>query len=294
MASAYFIPAIGTPLTEDECLHEEGLEAHLSDVAASGISAIFTAGSMGAMPLLREETYRHLVRRSVELWRGRGEILAGAGDTGYARTRDRIQFLNEFPLDGVVALNPYFWKFSQEELIDYYGCLAKESRAPLYLYDLPQVVGYKVAFETVVELAKTPNIKGIKCSDEPGYARRITDYFGDRFRVIIAQPNLVDTFLHHGMREHLDGMYAIAPRWAMEIGRCADRQDWAGAAQWQQRLTRLWDVARQGISACSLLMNARGIPGNFAPRPFKRLDDEQRSKLLENPTVKELIGPSAV
>ncbi len=31
MATAYFITAIGTPLTEDEKLHEEGLKAHLAD-----------------------------------------------------------------------------------------------------------------------------------------------------------------------------------------------------------------------------------------------------------------------
>src|SRR4051812_8709954 len=140
MKEPIFIPAIGTPLVDGaETLHTEGLAAHLQDLFDAGITHIFTAGSMGAMPLLRDETYRQLIDRSVELWKGRGRVLAGAGDTSFARTRDRIEFLNQRTLDGVVVLAPYFWTFDQSQLIDYFTELARFSRAPLYLYDLPQV-----------------------------------------------------------------------------------------------------------------------------------------------------------
>ena len=107
MKSAHFITAIGTPLTEDEALHEQGLEAHLADQRNSHIDGILVGGTMGAMQLLTEETYRRLVRRAVELWAGHGEIFVGAGDTGLARTRERILFLNQFQIDGVAVLAPY-------------------------------------------------------------------------------------------------------------------------------------------------------------------------------------------
>ena len=91
---ARFTTAIGTPLTDDEQLHDDGLICELEDQARHGIPGILVAGSMGAMQLLADETYRRLVERAVELWRGKGELLVGAGDAGFVRTRDRLKFLN--------------------------------------------------------------------------------------------------------------------------------------------------------------------------------------------------------
>ncbi|HWB54270.1 MAG TPA: dihydrodipicolinate synthase family protein, partial [Tepidisphaeraceae bacterium] len=91
----HFITAIGTPLDRNENLHEEGLEQHLADQWGSGIQGILIAGTMGMMQLLRDQTYQQLVKRAVQLSKGKGEILVGAGDAGLARTLDRVRFLNQ-------------------------------------------------------------------------------------------------------------------------------------------------------------------------------------------------------
>jgi 4-hydroxy-tetrahydrodipicolinate synthase len=287
------MPAVGTPLTDDELLHEQGLEAELAMLATSGIRSVFIAGSMGAMPLLRDQTYRRLIELSVSLWRGE-EIMAGAGDTSFSRTLERIEFLNQFQLHGVVVLAPYFWKFSQEDLVGYFTALAAASRCPLFLYDLPQVTGTKLQLDTVLALSKVPNIGGIKCSDEPGYARVMVDRAPEKFRVIIAQPNLVDVFLRHGINEHLDGIYTVAPEWTMAIGRAADLGDWEQAAVWQRKLSDLLLVFRDfGMPAFTPLMNQRNVPGNFVPRPFRPLSDARQRELLAAPIVRELLESSS-
>jgi 4-hydroxy-tetrahydrodipicolinate synthase len=290
MGPTRFISAICTPLTEDEDLHEEGLAAHIEDQARAGIPSLFVAGSMGRMQLLRDATFRGLIRRAVELGKGRFELLAGAGDTSFARTQDRIRFLNDFPLDGVVVLTPYLFPFSQEELADYFRALADVSQAPLYLYDLPQVTGTKIALETVLAVARHPNITGIKCSDEPGYARQLQDLVGEAFRVIIAQPDLTDVFIRHGFRDHLDGMYAVAPHWAMAIARHAASGQWKEAARYQEMLSGLKRILLQyGVAAFTAVLNAHGIPGHMAPRPTRPLTDEQKERLLDEPMVCQFV-----
>jgi dihydrodipicolinate synthase/N-acetylneuraminate lyase len=287
-----FTTAIGTPLTEDERLHEKGLQAHLADQWGAGISGILVAGSMGAMQLLSDDTYVYLVERSVQLSKGRGEVFVGAGDAGFARTRDRIRFLNEQKIDGVVVLPPFLFSFGQEELIDYYRGLADVSRAPLYLYDLPALTRTKLRLETVLELARHPNIRGIKCSDEPGYTRQLIDLATNSFRVIIAQLDLIDVFLRHGVRDHLDGMFAIAPGWVVALGRCAERGDWDAAARYQRNISALRRVLmKHGVfPTFTVLMNARGIQGRFAPRPFRSLSDREREVVLADPVVRELLS----
>ena len=175
MNTPLLISATGTPLTDRESLHVEGLRQHLDDQWNHGINGVLIAGTMGLMQLLTDQTYLDLIRQSVEFSKGRGELLVGAGDCSFARTEQRIEFLNQCRIDGVVVLTPYFVRFAQAELIDYYRALADVSRAPLYLYDLPQRTGCKIELPTAVELSKHPNIRGIKCSDEPGYAGEIMD-----------------------------------------------------------------------------------------------------------------------
>lgn len=299
-AAATLISAIGTPLTEDELLHEEGLAAHVEDQWSHGITGLLVAGTMGLLQLLRDETYAALVRRSVELSRGRGEVLVGAGDCGFARTRDRIAFLNTQKVDGVVVLAPYFLTFNQRELLDYFRALADVSRAPLYLYDLPQRTKCKIDLPTALELAKHPNIRGIKCSDEPTYARELRDALdaegNAEFRIVIAQSAMVDVFLRGGFREHVDGVYAIAPRWTADIADCAQRGDWEAAGACQRRLNALSHLlVRYGVfPAMTAMLNARGIPGSFCPRPLKPLDDTGRESLLAEPVMNEFLVADTV
>lgn len=290
MIKPYFITATGTPLTEEEQLHADGLEIHLEDQWHHGIHGLLVAGSMGAMQLLTDNTYRSLIARSVELWAGHGEILIGAGDAGFSRTRDRIEFINQFKIDGVAVLAPYFWKFGQEDLIAYYSDLANFSKAPLYLYDLPQVTGTKLSMETILQLAKHPNIKGAKLSGDTTFTIPLIETVRDSFRVIVAKPDLMDMLLHHGICSHLDGMWAITPKWTMQIGQCAQNNDWITAAEKRRNLIEIRNLlGKYGSGAFTVLMNARGIPGHFMPRPVAKLDEAKREKLLAEPIVQKLI-----
>jgi len=293
----HLISAIGTPVNEDESLHTAGLEAQLDLQWRNGITGVLAAGSMGTMQLLSDQTYADLIRLSAELVSGKGELMVGVGDTSFARTRDRIHLVNRHKVDGVAVLTPYLLKFSQAELIDYFRALADESKAPIYLYDLPQITGLKVDIPTVLELCSHPNIHGVKCSDSAHETRVLIEALAEcnpGFRVIIAQPLLLDMLVRQGISEHLDGVYALAPEWASTIVRHTQAGEHDQALACQRDLVALLNLIRTlgALPVFSALMNARGVPGRFAPRPFKLLSNDQIQSLLEDVTVKKLLNGS--
>jgi len=286
--------AVGTPLTADEQLHCEALERHIADQWRAGMNGILLGGTMGLMQLLSEATYRQLVEVAGDAAAaGRGEVMIGVGDTSLARTRDRIRIANEHSrIDGVVCLSPFLWKFSEAELVDYFTALADASRAPLYLYDLPLLTGTKLTFETVLAVAKHPNVRGIKCSFDLGWTRQLIDLAPPGFRVIVAQADLVDVLLRNGITQQLDGVFALAPHWTVGIARAAAAGDWERAAALQRKLSALLRVLRDfGVfPAFTALLNARGIPGNYCPAPMRPLDDARVAELLATPIVTELLA----
>ena len=292
MAELALFSAVGTPLAADETLHTEALEFHLADQWRAGMTGVLIGGTMGLMQLLGEATYRQLVQVGTRAATGRGEVMVGVGDVSFTRTRDRVRFVNEHPVDGVVCLSPFLWKFTQDELVDYFAALADVSRAPLYLYDLPVLTGTKLTLETVLAAARHPNIRGIKCSADLGWTRQLIDVAPKDFRVIVAQADLVDVLLRTGITQHLDGVFAVAPDWTAGIARAGAAGEWDVAAALQRKLSSLLRVMRDyGIfQSFTALLNARGIPGNYAPAPMRPLEAARREELLSLPIVAELLA----
>jgi 4-hydroxy-tetrahydrodipicolinate synthase len=288
----FVITAILTPLRDDDSLSVEGLEAHLEEQWQAGINGLLVAGSMGLMQLLSNRTYAELIEQAVRISAGRGEIMVGVGDTSLARSRQRIELVNRYAVDGVVVLTPYFIKFPPAELVRYYHALADVSRHPLYLYDLPSLTGVKLDFDTVEQVARHPNIAGIKASCEADWTRELLRRMGDRFRIIIAQPRIMDVLLREGVCEHLDGIFGVAPGWTMSLVRAAESGDWERAAAYEQRIIRLLDlILPEVFPGVTAILNARGVPGKFCPAPMtSHLDADACKKLLAEPIIQELVG----
>ena len=224
------ITALCTPLNNDDSLHVEALAAHLDDQWGHGIRGVLVGGTMGLMQLLDDAVYRDLVHRAVRLSQGRGEILVGVGDTSFTRTLARIRYVEQFDVDGVVVLAPFFYQLGQADLIAYYRGLADQSRKPLYMYDLPQRTRTNLDLDVILQLSKHPNIRGIKCSGEWTVTRRLMDHVGDGFRVVPAQPTLVDMLVRCGVRDNLDGIFGILPALAVSVVEAAERGDYPMAA----------------------------------------------------------------
>jgi len=115
------------------------------------------------------------------------------------------------------------------------------------------------------------------------------------FRVIVAQADHVDVLARQGVREQLDGVFSIAPHWVMDILAAAAIEDWDGAAACQRRMSGLLKLIKQyGVfQSMTALLNARGIPGNFAPAPLRRLTEREREALLADPIAEELLSSAA-
>lgn len=293
--NTHLITALCTPLNDDGSLHLDGLAAHFEDQWRHGIAGVLVGGTMGLMQLLDDETYRELMRHSVRLARGRGEILVGVGDTSFTRTLTRIRYVEQFDVAGVVALAPYFYQLGQADLIAYYQGLADRSEKPLFLYDLPARTRTTLELDTVLQLAKHPNIRGIKCSGEYTATRRLMDRVGSSFRVIPAQPTMVDVLVRCGVRDNLDGVFGILPGPSVGVAEAAERGDFALAAQRQQDLTEFLHLIKGKyplFPACTAILNARGVAGRVHPVGMKGLDADTAAELLDEPLVRKMLTAS--
>jgi dihydrodipicolinate synthase/N-acetylneuraminate lyase len=145
----------------------------------------------------------------------------------------------------------------------------------------------------VLKLRQHANIAGIKCSGDVSQARMLADAVaGSRFRVIFAQPQLADVLFRSGYMEQLDGLYAIFPSWVKKMKTAVEAADWNSAHKLCQSLASVLAVlvAHDVMPAMTAILNARGIAGNFAPRPYHMLPPDKSHALLIDPAIREVTA----
>ena len=116
-----------------------------------------------------------LTKITVEMAKGTGvKVIVGAGSNYTAQAIRKAKFNAEAGADANLVVTPYYNKTSQRGLIEHYKAVAAASDLPLIMYNVPGRTGMKISVDTVVELAKVPNIVAMKdATDDIAYAMEV-------------------------------------------------------------------------------------------------------------------------
>ena len=80
---------------------------------------------------------------------------------------DALDETAAWPIDGYLIASPYYTRPSQRGLVQHFTALADHASWPIVLYNIPYRTAVNLTNETLLELARHPNIVGIKdcCAD---------------------------------------------------------------------------------------------------------------------------------
>jgi 4-hydroxy-tetrahydrodipicolinate synthase len=106
---------------------------------------------------------------------GKIPLIAGVGCTSTRETILLAKAAQNLGYELVMAVAPYYTKPSQYELLNHYKELAAAVKIDILIYNIPIFTGVNVSPVTVSELAKIPNIVGIKEEAELN-AKQMTEF----------------------------------------------------------------------------------------------------------------------
>lgn len=146
------------------------------------IDAIIVCGTTGEASTLNDKEHIETVQYTVEKVNGRVPVIAGAGSNDTAHAVFMSEELAAAGVDGLLLVTPYYNKCTQKGLIQHYTKIADAVNIPMILYSVAGRTGVNISPSTVFELAKHPNIVGIKeasgnISQVVEIAKCITDDF---------------------------------------------------------------------------------------------------------------------
>lgn len=165
--------AIVTPMFEDGSLDIPALNALIDYHVDQGTDGIVIVGTTGESPTVDFDEHCLLIKTAVCQVNGRVPVIAGTGANSTKEAIVLTQKAKELGADACLLVAPYYNKPTQEGLYQHFEAVAQAVDIPQILYNVPGRTGCDIANETVLRLAKHPNIVGIK--DATGGIERGTD-----------------------------------------------------------------------------------------------------------------------
>ena len=136
------------------------LDAQLS----AGIDALVVGGTTGESAALSDRELRALISFTVIHVSGAVPVIAGTGRNDTAHAAELTAMAARCGADGALVVTPYYNKTTQTGLVTHFTRLADAARIPLILYDVPSRTGLHMTPETCAQLARHPNIAGLKAA----------------------------------------------------------------------------------------------------------------------------------
>ncbi|MFA7563575.1 MAG: 4-hydroxy-tetrahydrodipicolinate synthase [Methanoculleus sp.] len=157
------LPAIITPFYRDSraSLDIEGLQSNIEFLLQRGVHGIVPCGSTGESATLTFEEHELVIGKTVEVVNGRVPVLAGTGSNNTEEAVRLTRSAKDAGADGALVISPYYNKPNRSGLVKHFTILA-DLDLPIILYNVPGRTGQNLQPDLVAELAKHPNIVGIK------------------------------------------------------------------------------------------------------------------------------------
>lgn len=155
------ITALITPFASGK-VDESRLRRNVQWQIERGIDGLVPVGTTGESPTLDHDEHNRVVDIVVDAAAGRAPIIAGTGSNSTAEALAMTRHANEAGAAASLQVNPYYNKPTQEGLYRHFMTIADAVDLPIVLYNIPGRTAVALTVETIVRLAKHPNIVGIK------------------------------------------------------------------------------------------------------------------------------------
>ena len=161
------VPLI-TPFRDDYSLDEAGLRRLVNYfIEEEKCDGLVPCGTTGESPTLSNAEHDRVIEIVIDEARDRVPVMAGTGSNSTEEAIQRTRHAEHAGAAASLQVCPYYNRPTQEGIFRHFEAIAKATKLPLFIYNIPSRTGRLIEAKTMVELSKVDNIIGMKdaCGD---------------------------------------------------------------------------------------------------------------------------------
>lgn len=157
------ISALVVPFNEDGTVNEAGLRQIIRhNIENMKVDGLYVGGSSGENFMLEKETKKQIFKIAKDEVKEQVSLIAQVGGTNLYEAIELGQYATELGYDAISAVTPFYYKFSFEEVKQYYFDLVDNVDNRLIVYSIPALTGVEIGVSQFKELYENEKIIGVK------------------------------------------------------------------------------------------------------------------------------------
>ena len=276
------MPALISPIDENEKINIPVLNQLLSDLLAKGADGFYLCGATGEGLALATEQRMILAEEAIKTVDGRKPCIVQVAAGNF---EDAIRLAKHAERCGAAAISatpPLFFSYDKDDVYNYYKTLADAVSIPMMIYYNP-AAGFHINADIAAKMFEIDNVTAIKWTSSDYYQMmRLKDLTQGEMNII----NGPDEMLLMGLSAGADGGIGTTYNFMLEIIRGIYDNFAAGdiekAREYQIRATRIISVllSYKIIPAAKVILETQGYAVGNATYPMKRYNDAEKATII--------------
>lgn len=277
--------ALTTPFAGDG-IALDGFKNNILRYNETDLAGYVVLGSTGEAVFLGDDEAESLIAAARAAAAPGKKIIAGASRESTRLSVDFINRLSGRGADAALLKPPHYYKaaMAQEILLRYFMDVADTASIPILIYNIPQNTGVPVEPQTIIELARHPNIAGIK--DSSGRLANLTEVIasvGPDFSFLLGAGSIFLAGLLLGASGGILAMAAAVPELCVKVYSLFRRGSQDEARGLQLDLVPLNKTLTEtlGIPAIKYALDLLGYNGGPPRPPLRPLDEAGKAHIRQ-------------
>ena len=276
-----------TPFDQAGAIRYDAFERNIEKYAEAGIEGYLVLGSNGESVYLEHSEKLKLIEAARKKVPSSMMLLAGTGVESTPATIHLTKEAADRGADAVLVKNPFYFKSQMtfDVYMAHYTAVADASPIPVIIYNVPVFTGVPLQSKLVIELAKHPNIRGLK--DSSGDVKLISEVVWNtdpaKFPVMAGAAATLFPAMVSGARGGIIALACAAPKATLALYRAFAAGDYKKAGE-IQRITAPAAGAvteKHGIAGLKAAMELEGFQPGLPRRPLLPAKPAQRDDLAQ-------------
>lgn len=271
------IPATMSMFNEREELDEQATRELIHFLLDRGVQGFYLCGSTGEGPLMTPDERMREVEIVMEEAGDKVPVVVHVGAISTKLSIDLARHAEKCGATGISSVPPYYYRFSEQQVLDYYTELAASVQIPLIAYNI--ALAGLMSFDMVKKLSAIPNVAGIKYTDTlHSDIIRMKEEIGQDFIIYSGCDEMAISGLIAGADGIIGSFYNCVPDMFLAISKAVENNDLATAREKMRQAACVIHFCCKTpcyFTAIREIMEIMGLRKSYGRRPFEPFTQEQ-------------------
>jgi N-acetylneuraminate lyase len=274
--------ALITPMKEKENINYSIVKDLVEMQISEGVEGFYCCGSSGEGLLMTIEERKNFLETVLKAVNGRVPVISHVGTIRTAEVIELAKHAAAAGADAVSMIPPYYYKYSMDEIVDYYKAVINAiPHFKVLIYNIPQFTGIEFDSRNARALLELPNVIGVKHTSTNLFnLERMCNAYPEKL-FLNGFDEMFLGALSMGAKGTIGTTVNLFAPLFIQLRNHFYHGQMKQALDLQKKINRNVEVmVDAGIfSAVKYGLSLRGIDCGQCRRPFKELDKDKKSML---------------